>query len=152
MITTTPEEFLEAYGDGTRFLANFPSTLRTALLVSPRGFRVSEESAQDNLYMAKGAPVDLEKADAQHQRLIAMLESLGVPVLLFPGQGGQDDGVFPNNVFATIPGRLIVGSMRHPVRRQEAERQDIRSFFRETIIFPKISTAAFFLSALKHLK
>ncbi len=39
------------------------------------------------------------------------------------------DAVFPNNVFATAPGRLIVGRMRHPVRQREAERADIRGFF-----------------------
>src|SRR5690606_8364403 len=48
---------------------------------------------------------------------------------------------FPNNVFATAradarsPGgfapRLVVGRMRHPVRQREAQRQDIRHWFRD---------------------
>jgi hypothetical protein len=37
--------------------------------------------------------------------------------------------VFPNNVFATAKGRLILGHMRHPVRQREAERADIRNHF-----------------------
>jgi hypothetical protein len=39
--------------------------------------------------------------------------------------------VFPNNVFATVPGKLIVGAMRHPSRRPEAEREDVRTLFAE---------------------
>jgi hypothetical protein len=41
--------------------------------------------------------------------------------------------MFPNNVFATVPGRLIVGRMRHGVRRREAVRADIRAFFRDVL-------------------
>jgi N-dimethylarginine dimethylaminohydrolase len=36
-------------------------------------------------------------------------------------------------VFATAPGRLIVGRMRHPVRQREAGREDIRGFFRQVL-------------------
>ena len=45
--------------------------------------------------------------------------------------------MFPNNVFATtrVDGepRLIVGRMRHPVRQREAERPDIRGYFRDLL-------------------
>jgi hypothetical protein len=37
--------------------------------------------------------------------------------------------VFPNNAFATIPGRLIVGRMLHPTRQKETARKDIRGYF-----------------------
>jgi hypothetical protein len=41
-------------------------------------------------------------------------------------------------VFATAPGRLIVGRMRHPVRQREAERSDIRAFFGELLGYDEI--------------
>jgi len=131
MITKNPEEFLTACGDGTRFRSQSPPTLRAALLVSPTGFRVSEQSASDNHYMSSAAAVDLERAHAQHAGVVAKLEELGIPVLLFPGKSGLDDGVFPNNAFATTPGNLILGAMKHPVRQAETQREDIRSLFRD---------------------
>jgi hypothetical protein len=131
MITKTPEVFLAAYGDGKRFRSQIPATLRAALLVSPKGFRISEQSAGDNLYMSSAVAVDLDRAHAQHAGLVAKLEELGVPVLLFPGKAGLDDGVFPNNAFATTPGNLILGAMKHPVRQAETQREDIRSLFRD---------------------
>jgi hypothetical protein len=50
--------------------------------------------------------------------------------------------VFPNNVFATAPGRLIVGRMRHPVRRREAERADIRGFFGDVLGYDEVDLSA----------
>ena len=132
MIATTAKEFLDAYGDGSRFPPRRTPCLRAALLVGPHGFAVSDESREDNRYMAVDGVVDRERAHDQHRALVAKLGELGVPVVIFPAVEGQDDGVFPNNVFATVPGRLIVGSMRHPGRRREAERDDIRSLFRDT--------------------
>jgi hypothetical protein len=129
MIATSPAEFLRAYGDGSAFPARRPAVMRAAMLVSPVGFRISEQSAADNAYMVASRPLDPERAAAQHSALLAKLGALGVPVILFPGREGLDDAVFPNNAFAAIPRRLIVGSMRHPVRRAEAEREDIRSLF-----------------------
>ncbi|HLU49131.1 MAG TPA: arginine deiminase-related protein, partial [Planctomycetota bacterium] len=127
-----PAEFRERALPQSRIPPSRPPVLRAALFVAPHGFRVSEQSAQDNRYMRLGDRVDLERAHAQHQALAAKLLELGVPVVIFRGREGEDDGVFPNNVFATIPRRLIVGSMLHPVRRREAEREDIRSLFGET--------------------
>jgi len=131
MIATTPKQFLKSFGDGSRFPSRDPAVPRAVLLVGPEGFRVSEESATDNPYMTAGTAVDLERAHTQHRELAAVLGKIGVPTMVFPGRKGHDDGVFPNNSFATVPGRLIVGSMLHPVRRIEASREDIRALFRD---------------------
>ncbi|MEM7231782.1 MAG: arginine deiminase-related protein [Planctomycetota bacterium] len=127
-VHTDPKEFAEAYMKIRRRGPVGPSTMSAALLVAPHGLRVSEQSARDNLYMADGT-IDRERAHEQHARVARKLSDLGVPVITFPGIKGQDDGVFPNNVFATTQDRLIVGSMYHEVRRREASRPDIRQFF-----------------------
>src|SRR5690606_23901667 len=64
--------------------------------------------------------------------LQAVLSSV-LPTVCFAGDPAAPDGLFPNNVFATAPGRLVVGRMRHPVRRREAARDDIRGFFRDVL-------------------
>jgi hypothetical protein len=143
MIVTSPRDFLTAYGDGSRFPPASRAVMEAALLVGPQGFRVSEESAADNRYMSRGTAVDLERACAQHLAVARKLTELAVPVILFPGVAGQDDGVYPNNVFATAAPpaaagaarrkRFIVGAMRHAVRRAEAGRDDVRRFFTETL-------------------
>lgn len=132
MIVTTARDFLEDFGDGSRFPLDRPPCLRAAMIVTPRGLALCEESAGDNRYMAAGGSIDIERAHAQHRALAAELVDLGMPVFVFPGQEGQPDGVFPNNVFATVPRRLIIGSMRHEVRRREAEREDVPRLFRDT--------------------
>jgi hypothetical protein len=76
--------------------------------------------------------LDPARALAQHTELAHRLGA-DVPVITFPGDSTCPDGMFPNNVFATAPGRFIVGRMRHDVRRREAERGDIRGFFRDTL-------------------
>lgn len=130
MIVTTPQQFTEA-------LAQVPArqsdaaTMAAALLVSPIGFRLSDQPV-DNLYM-KTTPIDPARAMHQHHALVAALGACGLPVLVVPGRDGLDDGVFPNNAFATVPGKFIVGSMKHPVRRSEAARDDIRRLFVDTL-------------------
>lgn len=126
MIATSPAAFAAAC---TELPAEpwGPATLAAAMLVSPIGFRLSAEPV-DNLYM-KSAAVDPERASRQHAGLVAALGAVGVPVLVVPGREGLDDGVFCNNTFATVPGRFVVGAMRHPVRRAEAARADIRDLF-----------------------
>ncbi|MBB5209691.1 hypothetical protein HNQ52_003263 [Chiayiivirga flava] len=98
-----------------------------AFLVAPEGFSLAAQSALDNRYMASGT-VAPERALAQHRGLQRALAD-EVPTVCFPGDPATPDAVFPNNVFATAPGRVIVGHMRHPVRQREAERADIRDFF-----------------------
>lgn len=92
-------------------------------LVSPIGFGRAEESAQDNVYMASDG-FDAARALAQHADLVAAVRRV-VPATVFPGRPETPDAVFPNNVFATAPGRLVIGAMKHPVRQREADRDDL---------------------------
>jgi len=109
-----------------------PATARAAFLVSPDGFARAEQSAADNRYMAQAAQFDTVRALQQHRELHRQL-STELPVVVFPGDPATPDSVFPNNVFATVRGRLLVGRMRHPVRQREAQRQDIRGFFHDLL-------------------
>lgn len=127
-------------GDPAAFLAHArtlapdfgPATARAAFLVAPDGFALAAESASDNRYMAAAEGFDPAAAMAEHRQLHRAL-SEWLPVACFPGVADAPDALFPNNVFATVPGRLIVGRMRHAVRRREADREDIRGFFRDLL-------------------
>ena len=113
--------------------ANFgPPTARAAFLVAPDGFARAEQSASDNRYMAQAGAFDAGQAMAEHRALHQALAT-ELPVLCFPGDPAMPDGLFPNNIFATAPGRLIVGRMRHEVRQREAGRADIRGFFTDVL-------------------
>jgi N-dimethylarginine dimethylaminohydrolase len=105
-----------------------PACAKGVFLVAPAGFALAAESATDNLYMDLSRTVDPERAADQHAGLCTALAEC-VPTHCFPGDPQAPDGVFPNNVFATAPGRLILGHMRHPVRQCEADRGDIRAHF-----------------------
>lgn len=107
-----------------------PGVPRGVFLVSPAEFSLAAESARDNAYMRLADAVDPARALAQHQALAQALAATGVPVQVFPGDPRTPDAVFPNNVYATAPGRLLIGAMRHPVRQREAARADIRGWFR----------------------
>lgn len=131
MIVTTPVEFLAAYSP-ERFPLQAAATARAAFLVAPHGFSLAAESATDNRYMAMHENADSLRALAEHAALAAELRSC-LPTIVFPGDPSTPDAVFPNNVFASAPGRLIIGAMRHPVRRREATRPDIRGFFRDLL-------------------
>lgn len=126
MITRDVDAFLEL----ARTLApDFgPACAKAAFLVIPDGFALAEESASDNAYMNLSVAVDPLRALEQHHALHAAL-STAVPTVAFPGELSTPDDLFPNNVFGTAPGRLVLGHMRHAVRRREAERADIRGFF-----------------------
>lgn len=102
-----------------------PATASEVLLVAPHGFRLADESGLDNRYMRLDEPVSEAKALAEHAALARALADT-LPVTVFPGDPAAPDGLFPNNVFGSALGRVIVGRMRHPVRRREAERADIR--------------------------
>lgn len=105
-----------------------PPCARAAFLVSPAGSELAAQSASDNAYMDLKQVFSSDRARAQHQALQRALSG-ELPVVCFAGDPDAPDGMFPNNVFATAPGRLVLGRMRHPVRQREAERPDIRGFF-----------------------
>ena len=109
-----------------------PPTARAAFLVAPDGFRLAEQSAQDNAYMADAAGFDAMRASAQHRDLQRAISAV-VPTVSFAGDPATPDALFPNNVFGTAPGRFVVGRMRHPVRQREAARADIRGLFRNVL-------------------
>lgn len=114
-----------------------PATAKAAFLVAPDGFALAAESASDNRYMAGAGAFDADAACSEHRVLQRALAQC-LPVVCFPGGAQTPDGLFPNNVFATIPGRAIIGRMRHPIRRREADRQDIRGFFREVLGYQEV--------------
>lgn len=130
MLTRDTARFLAFAGDCAPDFG--PATARAAFLVAPDGFVRADESATDNRYMADADGFDATRASAQHRGLQRALSAV-LPTLCFPGDPDAPDAVFPNNVFATAPGTLVVGRMRHPVRRREAGRADIRGFFRDVL-------------------
>jgi len=135
MLTRDAEAFL-AFARGCA--ADFgPATARAAFLVSPEGFQRAEQSAQDNRYMAAAERFDVDAALAEHRQLQAAL-SQDVPVIAFAGDAATPDAVFPNNVFATSTGKLIVGRMRHPIRQREALRSDIRRHFTDVMGYAEV--------------
>jgi len=131
MLTRDPGRFLQAFRELSTMPAR-PATARGAFLVAPEGFGLTAESARDNAYMRMQERVDPVRAMRQHAELAHAL-SADVPVVTFPGDPRTPDAVFPNNVFATTAGTLIVGRMRHAGRRREARRQDIRRFFSDVL-------------------
>ncbi len=114
---------------------------KAVFLVTPEGMSLAAESAQDNAYMAMADAIDPQGVLAEHRALATAL-SAHVPVVSFPGDPATPDAVFPNNVFATAPGRLVIGHMRHPVRQREARRSDIRGFFARALGYREIDLRA----------
>ncbi len=112
--------------------ADAPACPKAVFLVTPEGFALADESASDNRYMDLQRRVDPDRALAQHRGLHRALAAT-LPAIGFAGDPATPDAVFPNNVFATAPGRLMIASMRHRVRQREAERADIRDFFLATL-------------------
>lgn len=128
MITRSYDRFLEAF-DAGEFPADSPATARGVFMVEPLEFQLLAESASDNRYMDLAIAVNNDRAMAQYTGLLSLLRECGIHAKSFQGHASTPDDIFPNNVFATIPGRLIVGHMLHPGRRLEARRQDIRDYF-----------------------
>jgi len=114
-----------------------PATARAAFLVASDGFSLAVQSAADNRYMAAADDFDADRASAQHRDLHRALATV-LPTVCFAGDPDTPDALFPNNVFATAPGRYLVGRMRHPVRQREATRADIRGFFADTLGYREI--------------
>jgi len=127
MIVDSPQAFRAAIAGGLFPLAHATSA-RAAFLVSPIGFKLAEESATDNRYMDLQNQTSEERALVEHAHLAKALAST-LPILTLPGDSETPDAVFPNNVFATTKDSLILGAMRHEVRRREANRADIQSLF-----------------------
>ncbi len=109
-----------------------PACPKAVFLVAPEGFALAAESASDNHYMDMAGAIDCERALRQHRGLQRALGET-LPALAFAGDSTTPDAVFPNNVFATAPGRVLIAHMRHPVRQREAERTDIRAFFTDVL-------------------
>lgn len=109
-----------------------PATARAAFLVAPDGFALAEQSAQDNAYMADAAAFDAQRAAMQHRDLQRAISAV-LPTICFAGDPATPDALFPNNVFGTAAGRVVIGRMRHPVRQREAARADIRGFFADVL-------------------
>lgn len=104
--------------------------MKAAFMVSPVGFSLNEQTAQDNEYMQMDQSVDEKLAVFQQMQLARTLTDFGIPVVTFPGSEDTPDAVFPNNAFATNHNRrYIVGSMKYPNRQLETQRRDIRKFF-----------------------
>lgn len=118
-----------------------PACAKAAFLIAPEGFALAEQSASDNRYMDMQVQVSAERALAQHRRLQLALSGT-LPTLCFPGRADTPDAQFPNNAFATAPGRLLLGRMRHPVRQREVEREDIRGFFHGLLGYEEIDLRA----------
>jgi hypothetical protein len=137
MITRDPAEFVAAIEQG-KLSIDAPAFARASFLVEPSGFHISEQTAQDNQYMDTAAAVSAQKALDQHRQLSEAISHAGLPTLRFTGRAKTPDDVFPNNVFATVPGRFIVGAMLHAERQQEAERDDIRNFFTQVLNYEKV--------------
>lgn len=117
------------------------TTARAAFLVAPEAFALAEQSATDNRYMNLAVAVDPARALAQHQQLQRALSET-LPTFCFPGRADTPDALFPNNVFATAKGRLLLGHMRHPVRQAETRRPDIRAFFVELLGYEELDLGA----------
>lgn len=115
-----------------------PAVPRACFLVEPSGFRLSTQSARDNVYMDLNLNVDPQRALDQHRALSERISACGIPAVRFPGHSSTPDDLFPNNVFATIPGRSIIGAMLHPERRLEAQRADIRAFFTQLMCYEEV--------------
>jgi hypothetical protein len=139
MLTRTLSEFLPFARNCAPDFG--PATARAAFLVAPDGFARADQSARDNRYMAQAAAFDAGAAQAQHRELQRALAS-ELPVMCFSGDPDMPDALFPNNVFATAPGRLVVGRMRHEVRQREAARRDIRGFFADLLGYEEIDLSA----------
>lgn len=128
MIITNPTEFIQRL-ESHLIPADSPCTPSAVLMVEPENFYVNAQSALDNHYMDLATQADPGRAKRQFHRLVDLIRQLGTDVVVFPGNSKTPDDVFPNNVFGTVPGRLCIGSMRHPIRQLEAERSDIPAWF-----------------------
>lgn len=137
MIVETAADFREQIRAGW-LQGDSPAVPRACFLVEPSGFRLSTQSARDNAYMDLSVSVDPQRALEQHRNLSELITACGIPAVRFPGHSTTPDELFPNNVFASIPGRSIIGAMLHPERQLEAQRSDIRAFFTQLMGYEEV--------------
>jgi len=130
MIVEHPSDFIRALEENN-FQADAPSVPKGVLMVEPDEFHVGYETALDNRYMDLEHAADPQRASRQFRNLVQLIRNCGIEVVVFPGNHLTPDDVFPNNVFATVPGCLVIGNMRYPIRKLEAERKDIPAWFTE---------------------
>lgn len=129
MLVKTIEDFKKVQ-ELKQFNIKQEVAMKAAFMVSPVGFSLNEQTAQDNEYMQMDQNVDEKLAIFQQMQLARTLTDFGIPVVTFPGSEDTPDAVFPNNAFATNHNRrYIVGSMKYPNRQLETQRRDIRKFF-----------------------
>lgn len=129
MLIKTVEGFIEAT-QKQAYPIKQAASMKAAFMVSPVGFRLDQQTAQDNEYMLMDEQVDVKLAMYQHQQLARAITEVGVPVVTFPGSPDTPDAVFPNNAFATThQKRYVIGSMKYENRQKETQRADIRQFF-----------------------
>jgi hypothetical protein len=128
MIVNSASEFKKAMKPEC-FPSDSPAVPRGIIMVEPADFFVSSETSPDNRYLDTGQTANPERALFQYRQLLQLIRDSGLRVKSFPGDPEHPDGIFPNNVFATIPGRLIIGAMLYAGRRAEADRKDIREHF-----------------------
>lgn len=137
MIIKTANDFRKAI-ENNEFQIKQAASMKAAFMVSPVGFRLDDQTAQDNEYMQMDQQVDVPKAMYQHQMLARKLVEVGVPVVTFPGSPETPDAVFPNNAFATNHKQgYVVGSMKYDNRQKETERDDIHTFFGNLLGYKK---------------
>ena len=139
MITNDPKELLEAWGSG-RFPALHSATAKALMFITPEGFRLSEQSASDNVYMDLRVDTEAARALAEHRELVRALDRFR-PVVVFPGHEQTPDAVFCNNAHGTVLGKLIVGAMRHADRQRETQRSDIQDWFARRMGYPTVRVA-----------
>jgi len=112
--------------------AQNPACAKAVYLVTPEGFSLATQSAQDNVYMDLKKSVQIDLTLAQHRNLAHAISKF-TSAVTFSGRVETPDAVFPNNVLATINKKIILGHMRHPVRQAEAGRSDILGFFQQVL-------------------
>jgi hypothetical protein len=129
MITPDVRQIMMVLRNG-ELPADSPAFPKSVFMVEPVNFRLSADSAGDNLYMDIASEVDQDRALQQYVGLVEKIRGLGIPVKNFAGDSDTPEDVFPNNVFGTAPGRFVIGHMLHASRQAETRRPDIRSYFR----------------------
>ena len=121
MITRDIAAFL-AHRPRARPRTSARPTARAAFLVAPDGFRLAEQSAADNRYMADAAALRCRaRVGAAPRRCSARLSQV-LPTVCFAGDPDDARCAVPQQrVRDRAPGRYVVGRMRHPVRQREAD-------------------------------